>query len=121
MKGAPFFSSILLVTLSAIALGQTIQKGDFSADTSSEGWSLGSGNGPRTHIVFVTFEKPFETVPTVMVTLTGYDASVAKDGAVRLTLKTEKVSREGFVIKVQTWADCHVGAVNGSWMAWASK
>jgi hypothetical protein len=121
MKRVALLVALALIALSTIAFGQMIQKGDFAADINSEGWTLGGGNGVRTHIIFVTFEKPFEAVPQVLVSLTGTDASVGKDGTVRVSLKTEKVSREGFVIKVQTWADSRVGAVYGSWIAFTTK
>ena len=120
MKRLMMISALLVLMLSGVALGQNILKGDFSADINAEGWSLGSGSGPRSHIIFVTFEKPFDTAPTIVLTLSGYDASTGKDGTVRVSVKAEKVSRDGFVIKVQTWADSRVGAVYGSWMAWAS-
>jgi hypothetical protein len=121
MKRLPLISAVVLLMLSSVASGQTLQKGDFSADLNSEGWSLGSGIGVRTYIIFVTFEKPFDGVPTVVLALSGYDAGTGKDGIVRVSLKTEKITRDGFVIKVQTWADSRVGAVYGSWMAWAAK
>jgi hypothetical protein len=121
MKQLLLISAIVLLMLSALAFGQTFHKGDFSADLNSEGWSLGSGVGVRTHIIFVTFERPFESVPTVVVALSGYDAGTGKDGTVRVSLKTEKIARDGFVIKVQTWGDSRVSAVNGSWIAWSTK
>ncbi len=121
MRNVALFVAVALVLVSALSFGQTIQKGDFTADQNSEGWTLGTGNGVRTHIVFVRFDKPFDSVPEVLVSLTGTDASVGKDGTVRVSVKTEKVNREGLVIKVQTWADSRVGAVYGSWIAFTSK
>jgi hypothetical protein len=121
MRRLLYITTIPLLLLSSVAFGQVLQKGDFAADTSSEGWSLNGGTGVRTHIIFVTFEKPFETIPAVVLSLSGYDAGIGKDGTVRVNLKTEKITREGFVVKVQTRADSRVGAVYGNWMAWASK
>lgn len=121
MKRLPLIVTILFLMLSFTAFGQNLQKGDIEADLNAEGWSLNAGTGVRTHIIFVTFQKPFETVPSVVLALSGYDASVGKDGTVRVALKTEKITREGLVIKVQTWADSRVGAVYGSWMAFTGK
>lgn len=109
----------LLLLASVSAFGQGMQKGDFQADQSSEGWTLASGTGTRSHIVFVSFDKAFTSTPTVMVALTGYDGVGGKDGTMRVALKPEKITKEGFVVKVQTWADSRVNGVFGSWIAWA--
>lgn len=108
----------LVLLLSVAALAQNMQKGDFSANITSENWMLNGGTGTRTHIVFVKFDKPFSAIPTVMVSLTGYDAAAGKDGNVRVSIKPENISRDGFVIKVSTGGDSRIAGIEGSWIAW---
>lgn len=108
----------LTLLLSVGAIAQSMQKGDFSANITSENWMLNGGTGARTHIVFVKFDKPFASMPTVMVSLTGYEAASGKDGNVRVSIKPENISRDGFVIKVSTGSDSRVAGIEGSWLAW---
>ena len=115
-KGLALLSFVFLLSFSGVA--QSVQKGDFSANIASENWMLNGGTGTRTHIVFVKFVKPFASIPTVMVSLTGYEAASGKDGNVRVSIKPENISRDGFVIRVSTGSDSRVAGVQGSWFAW---
>ena len=103
--------------MSPSSAAQSTQKGDFVADGNNEGWSLGAGTGSRTHIIFVKFTKPFDAPPVVMLSLTGHSSISGKDGQINLGIATDKVTNEGFVIKVSTWGDTKVYAVYGSWIA----
>lgn len=113
------FILVVLFTISAVAHGQTIQKGDFSASVNSEGWSLTAGSGDRTHIEFISFDKPFDAPPTVLVSLTGCDATADAGGSVRVHLSVDKITKVGCIIKVKTWGSSKVGAVFGSWLAFS--
>ena len=99
------------------ALSQTIQKGDFSADATSEGWTLDRGTGVRTYIVFVKFDRAFEAPPTVLVSLTAFEAGGNHEGAIRISSRAENITSAGFVIKLWTWGDSRVTSVGGSWIA----
>ncbi len=111
------FFVVLLLLCATFAYGQTIQKGDFVSSVNSEGWTLAAGTGERSFIEFVTFDKGFDKAPTVMASLCGYDATVGKDGTVKLQLSVDKITKSGCVVKIKTWGDCKVGAVWGSWIA----
>ena len=108
-----------LILCSASVFGQTIQKGDFGSSVSSEGWSLASGAGDRTYIEFITFDKPFEAAPTVMVSLVGYDATSDDAGAVRVHLAVDKITKLGCIVKIKTWGNSKVGAVWGNYLAFS--
>ena len=108
---------VALLLCSAFAFGQTLQKGDFVSSVNSEGWTLASGTGERSFIEFVTFDKAFDSAPSVIATLTGYDATAGKDETVKLQLTVDKITKSGCVIKIKTWGYCKVGAVWGSWLA----
>jgi hypothetical protein len=113
------FILIVLFTISALGYGQTLQKGDFTASVNTEGWSLAAGSGDRTQIEFITFDKPFDTPPTVMVSLTGCDATADAGGSVRVQLTVDKITKVGCIIKVKTWGNSKVGAVWGNWLAFS--
>jgi len=119
MKQSTILLAAAVLITSQIAFGQAIQKGDFAADTNSEGWSLGTGTGVRTHVIFVKFDRPFGSTPVVMLSLTGWDAVTDKGGIVRISSKVENESSSGFVIKVWTQGDSRVNAVHGNWLAFA--
>jgi hypothetical protein len=118
MKHAALFV-IGLLLCSTVVFGQGLQKGDFVASVNSEGWTLSSGTGDRSYIEFVTFDKGFDSPPTVIVSITGYDATVGKDQTVKLNLSVDKITKAGCVIKIKTWGECKVGAVWGSWLAFS--
>jgi len=109
---------ILVVFLLPPSLfSQAIQQGDFAADLNSEGWTLDRGVGVRTHILFVKFDKAFQTTPAVLVSLTGYEALADTTGSIRISSRAENITSSGFVIKVWTWGSSRVNSVNGSWLA----
>lgn len=110
-----------LLLVSSVSFGQMMQKGDFSANVNMEGYSLNGGTGSRVYTTFVKFAKAFTKEPMVLVSLTSYDGAAGKDGNVRVSLKVESVTREGFTLKVGTWGDSRVTGVDGSYMAFTNK
>ena len=73
--------------------------------------------GERVQMEIVTFATEFKTTPKVLATLTGFDATPEKDGAVRILVSVDKVTKTGFVLKIKTWGESVVGAAWGSWLA----
>ena len=110
-----------LLLVSSVSFGQVIQKGDFVANVNSEGYSLNGGSGQRAYSTFIKFTKAFTKDPMVMVSLTSYDGAPGKDGNVRVAVKAESVTKEGFTLKVSTWGDSRVTGVEGSWIAYTNK
>ena len=106
---------VLLMTTAAFP--QHLEGGEFSAGVNSEGWSLNAGTGTRHHIVFVRFPTPFAEKPSVLLSLTSIDGAPGRDGNVRVALKAENVTRDGFVVKVTTWGDSRLAGIEGSWLA----
>lgn len=94
-----------------------VQSGDYSADVSSEGWALNGGSGNRTHMIFVSFPDGFTDPPKVSLSITKMDSAPGKDGNMRISVKADKITRDGFVIKINTWGDSRVAGVEGNWVA----
>ena len=107
---------LVLVTASvAPAQKLTFQKGSFSSNYTSDDWILHKGEGPRVCKLFIQFDTPFLSAPTVIVNLTGVDAST--DHGLRVSLKVDKVSVTGFLVKIETWEDSKLNGVEGTWFA----
>jgi hypothetical protein len=119
MKLTLLVGTLLLVA--SAAFGQVMMKGDFSANVNSEGWTLNGGSGNRIHMVFVKFPKAFAKEPMVTVSLTSYDGAPGKDGNVRVGIKADQITREGFTVKVTTWGDSRVAGIEGNWFAFTNK
>jgi H-type lectin domain len=117
MKRNALILVLSMLVLSAFAFSQNTQKGDFKGDGKVEGWTLGEGTGSRSAIIFVKFDKPFTETPTVMVSLTGQSSMAGKNNETNVSVSAERVSRDGFVIKVSTWGETKLLAVYGSWLA----
>ncbi len=88
-----------------------VQVGTFS----TTGASLASGSGDRQITVAVNFPKPFNVKPDVIVSITTIDAETKSN--VRVNVKADGVSRDGFTVVVKTWADSKVHNIQGSWVA----
>ena len=106
---------LLIVAATASAQKLTFQKGNFSSNYASEDWNLNKGDGPRVCKLYIQFDTPFLSAPTVVVNLTGVDAP--NDHGLRVSVKVDKVSVTGFLLKIQTWEDSKLNGVEGTWFA----
>lgn len=108
---------IMFITVSMIS-AQT-QSGDFFFDKSAPGFNLDKNNGMRFVEREINFPVPFETKPTVYVTVTVLDA--ASKSQIRYSVEPKGVSRDGFVVKISTWGDTQINGIGGNWFAQAEK
>lgn len=120
MKKAPFLLVLLLFVGLTTVYAQQMQVGTFSADKASvKGYSLDGGSGERTVTIEVTFDKPFEVKPTILLSVNAIDSD--KDVNLRFEVKASGVSRDGFTITIRTWSDSKIYFISGVWMASSSK
>ena len=75
-----------------------------------------SGHGDRTYTKHINFKEKYENIPEVNVSLVGFDMNKKKNA--RLKIYTENIAPEGFDIKIFTWWDTSIYAVNVSWIAY---
>lgn len=106
-------SIFLLLTLSVDA--QTIQSSSWSVNQSLEGYSLDKNNGERTMTIDVKFDKPFTKKPQVILSVTQIDSD--KETNTRYNVEAISISRDGFTLKVRTWADSRLFSISGYWIA----
>jgi hypothetical protein len=93
-----------------------IQSGSFRLNTKSADWSLDQGEGDRLLRREIKFPKLFKSPPTVIVNLSGFD--IENKHNARLTIHTEDITDEDFVLCVFTWGKSLVYGVNGTWYAY---
>ena len=115
MKFSTLLMLFLMVASAASAQKITFQKGNCASNYASEDWILHKGDGPRVCKVFIHFDTPFLSAPTVVVNLTGVDAPT--DHGLRVSLKVDKVSVTGFLLRIETWEDSKINGVEGTWFA----
>jgi len=111
-----FFVSFAL-TVSAQEKGsKLIQSGSWSASKGQSGYTLDSNSGDRSVTVEINFEKPFDTKPKVFLSVSQMDAD--KNFNHRYSVEVLSVSRDGFTIKIRTWADSKITGISGYWLAY---
>jgi hypothetical protein len=117
------FAVLLLVSFSSVQFAQDkttntqVESGNWSAATGSTGFTLDKNSGDRAMTIEVNFVKPFNTKPKVILSVTQLDADKAFNS--RYSVEVMSVSRDGFTIKVRTWADSKIYAISGNWLAYA--
>ncbi len=113
--------SILFVLFAFITStpAQQILTGEFKADTNTEGFILDKNTGDRVYTKYVKFEKGFDKMPSVILSVTKMDAN--KETNLRFDVTADAISRDGFTIKIKTWSDSRIYGVAGGWVAVAEK
>lgn len=92
-----------------------LQSGSWSVNQSIQGYSLDNNNGERSATIEIKFSKSFKSKPEIILSVTQLDAS--KDFNSRFNVETISVSRDGFTLKVKTWADSRIFSISGYWIA----
>ncbi len=105
----------VVVLVSAVAFAQNVQSGNWAVDPSTSGYNLNKGNGDRIVTIDISFPKPFEVRPTVIIAVNSID--VDKGANTRFAVEAISVSRDGFTLRVKTWADTKINSIAGSWLA----
>jgi hypothetical protein len=121
MKRLFFFASLVLaVGLSTLAFAQTqVESGNWSANHTNVGYNLNENQGERSMTLSVSFVTPFDRKPDVVLNVTKLDCSNTTN--TRYNVTAISVSRDGFTIKIDTWADSKIFSVGGTWIAHAKK
>ena len=95
---------------------ELIQTGEYLAKFS---WDkihyMHSSFGPRSFKVHINFDKKYERIPHVMVSLKGFDAN--GDRNIRLYVFSENVSVYGFDVVIGTWNDSLIYEAHVSWIS----
>lgn len=110
--------AFFIMILSTVLYSQ-VQSGTFFFDKSSQNYTLGANEGKRSVEYEITFPKPFERKPRIVVMPTLIDAAAGTQ--VRYSLEAKGVSRDGFVLLITTWGSTKINGIGGYWLAEAEK
>lgn len=114
MKTLMLFTSLLILFLFNHASAQ-VQSGTWSVKEGQAGYNLHTNQGERAMTISVRFPSPFENKPKVALSVTQIDAD--KNANQRYNVEAISISRDGFTIKIRTWADSKVFSISGYWIA----
>lgn len=106
---------ILFLGLTSMATAQ-IQSGTWMTKVGDTAYNLDTNTGERAMTVEVNFKKPFDVKPKVILSVTQLDGDKAFNQ--RYNVEVLSVSRDGFTIKIRTWADSKVYSISGYWLAY---
>jgi H-type lectin domain len=116
MKKLSVLAAVLFfVAFSALASAQT-QSGQWSTKAGDAGYNLDTNTGERAMTIEVNFKTPYEVKPKVMLSVTQIDADKGSNS--RYNVEVISVSRDGFTVKIRTWADSKVYSISGFWLAY---
>ena len=63
----------------------------------------------------VKFETPFTKKPQIVLSVTQIDSD--QETNLRYNVEAVSISRDGFTIRVRTWADSKLFSISGYWIA----
>lgn len=110
-------TALLVVGITAMAMSQVqVLSGTWKANsTSTPSYTLHENEGERSVVISVPFLKPFETTPSVILSVNKLDAEAVTN--VRYSVKALTVTRDGFTIQISTWAETKLYGISGYWLA----
>ncbi len=116
MRKLSMFALVLFfVAFSALVSAQT-QSGQWSTKAGDSGYNLDTNTGERAMTIEVNFKNPYDVKPKVMVSVTQIDTDKGFNS--RYNVEVLSVSRDGFTLKIRTWADSKVYSLSGYWLAY---
>ena len=93
-----------------------VQSGSFFySSEESKAYTLNQNEGKRIVEYEITFAKPFEKKPKVVVSTTLLDA--IKSTQIRYSIRATGISRDGFVLLAEVWGDTQLNSIGGNWLA----
>ncbi|HCY75305.1 MAG: H-type lectin domain-containing protein [Ignavibacterium sp.] len=114
-KLSTFAVVLFFVAFSALVSAQT-QSGQWTTKAGDSGYNLDTNTGERAMTIEVDFKNPFDVKPKVMISVTQVDTDKAFNS--RYNVEVLSVSRDGFTLKIRTWADSKVYSLSGYWLAY---
>ncbi len=111
--------TLLFIFISSMMFAQAIQSGEFSASESTNGYTLHKKEGRRSVNIEVAFPQAFESKPEIVLSVNKLVAETKDGKGIRYKVEASAVSRDGFIIKIETWDDSIIWSIAGSWLAHA--
>ncbi len=93
----------------------SVQSGNYFYTKDSPNYTLHANQGKRLVEYEITFLKPFDKKPKVVIMPSLMDAERATQ--VRYSIRASGVSRDGFVLLAEVWGDTQLNSIGGFWLA----
>jgi len=117
-KSLVILSVMLFVSLNSYAQS-VIQSGNYFYTKDSPNYTLNANAGKRIVEYEITFSKPFDKKPGVIIMPTLIDAESGTQ--IRYSLRATGISRDGFVLLAEVWGDTKLNSIGGCWLASAEQ
>jgi len=111
-------SLLAFFVLAATSLNAQVkaQTGVWNADRNTPNFLLGAGGeAERSVYINISFPKPFNTKPEVILSVTRYDGDANIN--TRYDVKITSVHKAGFSIEAKTWGGSKITMIGGTWIA----
>lgn len=116
MRKLSVLAVVLFVVVFSVMTSAQTQSGQWSTKAGDSGYNLDTNTGERAMTIEVNFATPYEVKPKVMLSVTQLDADKTFNS--RYNVEVISVSRDGFTVKIRTWADSKVFSISGYWLAY---
>lgn len=108
--------AVVVLFASANSYAQVqVQSGTYYYTKESPNYTLHANQGKRMVEYEITFAKPFEKKPRVVIMPSLLDAERATQ--IRYNIRATGVSRDGFVLLAEVWGDTQFNSIGGFWLA----
>lgn len=106
---------LFFVAFTAMISAQT-QSGQWFSKAGDPSYNLDTNTGERSTTIEIDYPKPYDVKPKVIVSVTQLDADKTFNS--RYNVEVLSVSRDGFTVKIKTWADSKIFSISGYWLAY---
>ncbi len=111
-----FASLVLFLFLGLfISANAQSQSGSYYFDTNTPNYTLHDKDGKRTVDIEVTFKKPFEKRPNIVLSVITMDVKSMED--LKYAVEPKSISRDNFVVSVTVWGKTQINSIGGNWLA----
>jgi hypothetical protein len=116
MKNLSIFAAVLFFVAFTVMVSAQTQSGQWTSKAGDSAYNLDTNTGERSTTLEVNFTKPYDVKPKVIVSVSQLDADKGFNS--RYNVEVLSVSRDGFTVKVKTWADSKIYSIGGYWLAY---
>lgn len=95
-----------------------IQSGEYTAFFPCGQHYMNKDEGVRTFTQHINFEKKYEVIPRVMVSLSSIDACTFNNKNIRVKVNAANIDTSGFDIQIITWFNSSLFEVKVSWISY---
>ena len=119
MKKSLLVIAVMLFVCANSYAQSVVQSGTYYYTKDSPNYTLNANQGKRIVEYEITFNKPFDKKPSVVIMPSLIDAESATQ--IRYNIRASGISRDGFVLLAEVWGDTKFNSIGGFWLASAEQ